>query len=319
MKKRIIPFLISLILIAGLIYFSDIGKMMEIISKTNLFYISLAVLIVVSNLFIRTARWKYLLKKVSSDIGFFKTIPVFAAGMFLSNLTPGKVGDPIRSLLFKKVAKKRIGITLPSIFLERMFDIFTMVMISLFGLIFVISVSDISIYFFMAMLFYTGLFSVGIFILISKKRTEIFFNKIREIFSFIPKIKNLKTKMSGFSKNLSKSFLIYNNTKTVFITFLITIGIWILEGISFSLIFKSIGLDIPIIYTIVIVPLVTLVSVLTFLPGGLGSAEIMHVLIFTSIFGITASEVTVAILLSRFLFYLLYASVGSMFIFNFKK
>lgn len=319
MKKRYIPLLISFGLLTGLIYFSDVGKTAEVLSRANFFYISLALLVWFANMVLRTLRWQYLLEKINIRPALIQTMKVFIAGLFISNITPGKTGDPIRSILLKKVQGSKFSKTLSSVIFERVFDVLTTVLLSALG-VFVLfpSLSQISFWISVATIFYILAFSAALYIITSEKRTKTAISKIFLLFFFIPKINKLKNKISNFSKNLYVSFQKYKSKRIVLLTFLCSIFIWLLEGLTLFLAFKALSLEVTLVSTIVIVPVAALISILTFLPGGIGSAEIITVLFFTSLFPLTLAEVTATALLGRFLSFWIYALLGSILLSTFK-
>jgi uncharacterized protein (TIRG00374 family) len=237
---------------------------------------------------------------------------IFIPGLFLSNLTPAKTGDPVRSILLKKSHGKSISKSLPTIFLERIIDLIIIISISVLGAsLLVAKISTIFFWMILTIPIYVFLISFGIFIIISKHRTKKILLKLYSLFSFIPWIRNLRNKIDRFSIDLHKSFLKFKSRKILLTTFFYTLAIWVIEGLIFYVVFISLGLQITLISAVIIIPLATLIGVLSFLPGGLGSAEIIMVLFFTALFPLTTPQVTAAALLGRLLSFWTYAIIGA--------
>jgi len=312
--KRILLILVSIALLSALLYFSDITKIAEIISGANLSYIALGLVLWVAGLFLRTIRWSMLLKKISIAPNFLDTMKVFIAGMFISNITPGKVGDPVRSVILKKRCGYSVGTSLPSVFIERISDVITTVFISIIGLLFLLGASQMSSWIVGIIFFYLIVISFGIFLFSSKIRTKKFFSKIFSIFSFISSLKKFESKISEFSENMHDSFIMYNDKKLLLLTFVNSMIIWIIEGLILFVSFSALNIEVPILAAVVIVPITSLIAILTFLPGGLGSGEVISVLLFTSMFTIGLAEVTSAIIVSRLLSFWIYIVLGSVII-----
>lgn len=311
MKKRLLSIAVSFALLAALIYFSDVSKTIEVLSRTNLSYIAIGLFIWVIGATVRTSRWNYLLKKVNVKSDFVNIFKIFCAGLFISNITPAKSGEPLRSILLKKSEGYNVGKTLPSIFLERIMDVVAMVVITVMGILFLASyLSEIYYWIIVAVAVYVVLFSLAVYILLSEKRTKKFVSKLHALLSFLPRVKKIKG-INQFTLNLCKAFAKYKNKKTVFITLLYSIAIWILEGVILFIAFRSLGLSVSLISTIVIIPIASLISVLTLLPGGIGSAEIITVLFFSSLYGFSLAELTATVLLGRLLSFWVYAVVGA--------
>ena len=303
--------LISVVLLIILIFYSDIDKVASQLSRADMKYIILGLLLWFTGAVLRNVRWRCLLNKLGKGTQFLKTFKVLISGIFLSNLTPAKIGEPIRSILLKRVSKIGIGESLPSLFIERMLDVITMILISIFGFVLLTKLPSISLWFELSIIVYVLIFSLAVFIFVSTKRTVKFLSIFSPLFSFIPEVKKMQTKIKSFSKSISESFKSYKDTKTIVIAEIYTIFIWILEGVIFYLAFKSIGLEVSLLSTIVITAITTSIAILTFLPGGLGSGEIIYVILFTALFNLGLSEVTAAILIARFLSLWMYALFGS--------
>jgi len=109
---------------------SDIGKMLEEITKANPWYVILCVVLTLVAFWIRALRWRYLLYSI-------RVIPqgiVFSATMigFLSNnVLPARLGELVRAHVVGRRAEISRSAALASILIERIFDLFTL--LALFG------------------------------------------------------------------------------------------------------------------------------------------------------------------------------------------
>jgi len=303
MQLRILLLIFSLLLLALLLYYSDFFKVVSLLAKANVFYVLFGFCLWFFGLVIRTERWRYLLSKAKIKLGFWQSAKVYIQGMFLSNVTPAKVGDPLRSVLLKAASKKSISSSLPSVFVERIFDVVVTVLFSLLGLFFFYS---LSLWLAGAVAVYTAVFGVGVYVLISERRTRKFFGKL----SFLFKFAKLEKKVESFSRSLHKAFMKYKNRRTLFVTFIYSALVWLVEGLILWVSFLSIGISISIAFCITIVAFTTLIAVLTFLPGGLGSSEAVAILIFTKLFNLSIAEVMSAAILSRLFGYWIYIVIG---------
>ncbi|RLG54948.1 MAG: hypothetical protein DRN95_08325, partial [Candidatus Hydrothermarchaeota archaeon] len=101
MEYRLIPAFISIFLFLSLLVYSDFFEVLSAFFKITPFYIFLGFLLWFFGLLIRTERWNYLLKKAGIKVSYFKTAKVYVSGLFLSNISPGKLGDPLRSVILK--------------------------------------------------------------------------------------------------------------------------------------------------------------------------------------------------------------------------
>jgi len=101
-NKRIILFITSFIILSLLIYFSDVSETLSVIANANIFLIIMAFSLWVMESLVRTLRWKVLLKRIDIKVSFSDAWKIMVASMFVSNLSPAKTGDPIRSVMLKR-------------------------------------------------------------------------------------------------------------------------------------------------------------------------------------------------------------------------
>jgi len=248
------------------------------------------------------------------NVPFLDATKIFIAGLAVSNMTPAKSGDPLRSVLLKKVAGDRVGTTLPALIIERAFDIAAMVAIAgvLMFVILGVQLQGLMLWFGAAVGIYAAIFAIAIYVLNSESRTKKSIGLLYRALSWWPKMKSLETRMNEFAVNLHASFRLYGSLGVLLRTALLSIGIWVFEGVVFWLAFMAIGMGGGqlLIATTASVSLSTLIAVLTFLPGGLGSSEVVGVAFLTSLFPFTIADVTAASLLTRFLGFWIYIVVG---------
>jgi uncharacterized protein (TIRG00374 family) len=310
MRKSYISFGISILLLVSLIYFSGVEKVIAILMKTDLRFIVIGCLLWVVSLFLRVTRWKILLENVKCKLHFSTLTKVFVVGLAISNISPGKIGDPVRGLILKKVSGVKFGNILPSIFVERLLDVICTILFSLVGIFILSAVLSIVQWFVIAIAVYIVIFSFLIFILLSQNRTDRFVGILIKFFGFLPKAKQLEKKTRSFSSHLHKSFLTYKNRKVLTSTFFLSLLIWFLEGFILYTAFLSLHLQVDPMKIIFVSPIIVLLSILTFLPGGLGSGDILSVIIFSSLLKLEVAQVTSAVILARFLSYWPYVFIG---------
>lgn len=321
MKKRYLLFMVSFLLLAILIYYSDPQKVFNALLQANPIYILLGISFWFLGSLVRTYRWKYFLHKINIDINFPAAYKLYVTGLFLSNLTPAKSGDPARIYLLKKSEDESFSKGLSTIFLERVLDLIALISISVLGLLFLTAYLKISLtWIYIAIGIYSSIMVLGIYILTSKERTKKIAGKFVSLFSFIDKIKSLEGRVEEFSEKINRSLKMYREKKTLLMGILLTYLVWILGGITLYMAFRSIGISIPIHLILVIKSTVILISVLTFLPGSLGSGDILSVTLYSGFTDISVSLLTTGKIIGRLVNFWMYAIIGYLLlIFVFKK
>lgn len=309
MKYQLIPAFISIVLFILLLVYSDFFEVVSILLKANPFYVIIGFSLWFFGLLIRTMRWGYLLEKAGIKVPYFKTARVYISGLFLSNISPGKLGDPLRSVILKATERKSVGSSLPSLFLERISDAIITLIISVVGISY-FALTKLSFLLFLVLIVYSVAFGLVFYILTSEKRTHKFLKKTSSFFSFIKKVKKLEDKVEEFSFNLHQAFVKYKDKRILALTFFLTFIVWSIEGLILFISFKALGLSVSFSVTAFAVCVSTLIGILTFLPGGLGSSEAVIILIFTSLFALTPAQVMAAAILQRIFGFWTYALFG---------
>jgi len=285
MAKKIISLVLSLLILVAIIWYSDPVKLINAMAKINPIYIIAGLIISTISLFIRVLRWKVLLKNVS----FSELWPIQLFGMAVSNLTPGKIAEPIKSILLKMRKNTPVSTSLQSIMWERIIDVIILIIFSI-AAINIISIGT--------KFFYLGILSIIIFIaliavIVAVMKFQNFGFKIIRLLRKFPILKNIS---DDFMKN-------FYETKTLrmslILSFILTLIAWVLDAVSFYLIFVAFEINISFIATISLISFALLISIVSFLPGGLGSFEVIMI-IFLGMFGVTTSTATASILLARF-------------------
>jgi len=286
MAKKIISLVLSLLILAAIVWYSDPVKLITMMATINPIYIIAGLILsTISTLFVRVMRWKVLLK----DVTFSEIWPIQLFGMAVSNLTPGKIAEPIKAIVLKVRKNIPVSTSLQSIMWERIIDVIILILFSMVA----INIISLGTNF-----FYLGIISIIIFIILialilAVMKYQAFGFKIIHFLRKFPVLKNIS---DDFIRNFYETKTL---RKSLILCFALTLIAWILDGLSFYLIFIALGMNITFLATISLVSFALLISIVSFLPGGLGSFEVIMV-VFLGMFGVTASTATAGVLLARF-------------------
>ncbi len=130
--------LISIIAIAAILYFVDLNRLVEAIRNANYWLLGLSVAMGIIWMFIRTVTWRTILQEKAS---LKDTFLVLCEGYFLNNILPFRLGEIGRAFLLGRRANLKFMEVLPTIVLERAFDLAFSAAILLSALPFVINAS----------------------------------------------------------------------------------------------------------------------------------------------------------------------------------
>ncbi len=131
-KSTIFKIFLTVLLFVVLVIKVNFFEILSIIYSLNLFYLIGAVILVPVLYVIRTVRWNIFLNSVGITLPFFQSLKILLIGNFYGLVTPGKVGELGRAY---HLNEKKV-LTIPTIIMEKMTDIFTLILLSLHTIIF---------------------------------------------------------------------------------------------------------------------------------------------------------------------------------------
>ncbi len=109
----------SLVCLAAIFLFVDVGQIIEGLRTANYGYISLSVLGILAFMVIRAIRWRFML---NNDIPFLPIFHIQNIGYMLTNLLPFRIGDVARAILIGNVPPITLARGLSTMVVERVLD-----------------------------------------------------------------------------------------------------------------------------------------------------------------------------------------------------
>ncbi len=131
--------IISVLAIAAILYFVDLKRLVEAIRSANYWLLAISVVMGIIWLLIRTVTWRTILQEKAS---LKDTFLVLCEGYFLNNVLPFRLGEIGRAFLLGRRANLSFMEVLPTIIIERSFDLAFSAAILLSALPFVINASS---------------------------------------------------------------------------------------------------------------------------------------------------------------------------------
>ena len=233
---------------------------------------------------ISALRQRILLKKIGIVMPLKENFLLYLAGLSMI-ITPGGLGETIKSYYLKKRFGYGISKTFPLVFVERFQDMITLVIVLSSALIFIqiheVMILDITV------------ICVIIISYIIFRAKKLFV----KIINFSQKISRLRK----FGDSMSESYEgFYSMTegKTMIKCAAVGIVSWTLEAIAVYLVFLAFNIDLGFILTIIIAYAAILFGGVSLLPGGVGLTEISATTLLTKE-GVELSLATSIIIMMR--------------------
>ena len=249
------------------------------IKNANILLLIIAVSFVILLLFMQTFKWFFIAIKQGINIPFMEAFKINFISNFYGFITPSKLGTVIRVEYLKKYTFN-FGKGLCNFTIDKVLDMASIIFTAiLFSFVFR-DKFNLPIHYFIAFFF---LIIFLIYIFVNKQRSKAIFRIFYK--RFVPE------KMKDKARITFESFYEDMPKKRYFILFFFfNILSWFVIYLTTYFIGLSLGINLPLIYFLAIIPIGTLVSMIPISINGLGTREAALISLF-GIFGISAAKV----------------------------
>lgn len=256
-QKLLKIFVISILLIGGILISIDIKGFINTANTFSFRYMPIVLLLIFLNYIFRFIKWRYYLRQLSIDISIIDSIKIFLCAMPMT-ITPGKVGELLKSYLLKIKHNYPISQTSPLVVVERLTDAVGMIVLAGVGaLTFNYGVGVLGVL--------AIVVAVGIYIL----QNNSICNKLINLLNRVPLLSKYGQTINNFYTNFN--YLL--KLKVLIIGVIIGTIAWILEGATVYFLIISMGVDVSFLYSIFIMAFSSIVGVLSMIPGGIVASE----------------------------------------------
>lgn len=268
---------ISILILIGIVLYANPAVIAGQLAKSDYRFVLVGFVVALISTSFRVLKWKALLKNVS----FSEMFPVQLLGLTISNFTPGKLAEPAKAIILKITKGIDVSSSLTSIIWERLMDVLMLIVLAAMT----ISGLSVSHDFLIA-----GILSIGIFIIIITVCVAVLFNKNfgKRLFGFVRKLPILKKLPENFMELFYKVRI---KKSSLAKCFLFTAMAWLIEGFTFYFALLAFGVELNPFILSGVVALSIIVGIASSLPGGLGTTEVVMILLL----GVLGVESTVAI------------------------
>ena len=278
--RKILPW-IGIAIFIILLFRLNISSIINEIKNSNLFFLLVAVLFMLITLFTQTFKWFVIARVQRIEVPYLKAFVINLISDFYGFITPSRIGNIIRADYLKEYNKNKLGGGVSNYILDKILDICSLVFLAMiFSFIFR---NWISINYFYYAVVLMGFLIAGLVIIRDEKKMRFFFGIFYR--KLVPeKIKSkIKGGVSSFYENMPK--------KRYFILFfVVNLLNWVVIYLPTYFIGLSLGINLPFIYYLAILPVATLVAQIPITISGLGTREATMIGLF-GIFGIEATKV----------------------------
>src|SRR5438067_13070457 len=125
---------LAALVMAAIALYADFPQMLKALVNFRWEFLPLILGLTLFNYFWRFIKWQYYLKRLKVKIHWQKSLLIFISGLSMA-ITPGKVGELLKSYLLKRSTGEAISRTSPIIMAERLTDGIAMIGLAAIGLV----------------------------------------------------------------------------------------------------------------------------------------------------------------------------------------
>lgn len=262
MIKRAVKSIIIGIIAAAIIYlilaiYADYELVLKSFSQFNWLFLPLVLFLSYLNYHTRFLKWNYYLKLLRIDLPWKDSYGIFMSGLIMS-ITPGKMGELLKTYIVKKITGEPISKSAPIVFAERITDFISVVILALIGA-FIYDYGK-------TVVIGTGIFFIFIVYVVSHKVIAL------KIISAVKQISFLNKYILSIEAAYQSSYDMLQPIPLIKMV-LLSIVSWFFECFGFYIILSNFGLDISLMWAVFVYAFATILGSITMLPAGLGVTD----------------------------------------------
>ncbi|MCA0353051.1 MAG: flippase-like domain-containing protein [Chloroflexi bacterium] len=287
-SKVVISVVLGVIVMLGLALFSDIGKVGDSLSTFNWLMLPAVLGFTIFNYVLRWLKWDYYLRKLGqgTNVSYGQSALLFTAGMVMA-VTPGKVGEVLKSGLLKRLNGTPISRSAPIVLAERLTDGLAMLLLMATGLA----------------LYPPARPAFVVLVILSVLGLALFQNR-RIALGFIGWLE--RGRLARFAKPLHsfyESSAELLSGRLLVVSTIISVVSWAGECVAMYYVLRGFGAEASgslLLQSTFIFAASTLFGLVSFLPGGLGASEVSSTLLITTLVKLGEGAATAATIVIRF-------------------
>ncbi|MEO6694615.1 MAG: lysylphosphatidylglycerol synthase transmembrane domain-containing protein [Ignavibacteria bacterium] len=260
-KKILISVAFGALIFLGFSIYADFDKLIKTFSEFNWLYFPLVLALSFGNYIIRFYKWEYYRKLLNIDLKVKASFLIFMS-TFVMSVTPGKMGELLKSYLVREESGTPISRSAPIILAERLTDFISVVLLCIAGAY----VFDYG----QNIVLGVGIFFILCVVLISFRKISI------SIISYLEKVKIFHKVAHKFRDAYESIYTLVRIKPLIIATFISAVA-WFLECLGLYVILKVYSsvthIDVSLLSAVFIYGFSTIIGSIAMLPGGLGVTE----------------------------------------------
>lgn len=269
-------------IVAFLIWSCNVTQVISQLSSFPSLLIIPVAVIYLFTLFILSMRWRYILHAMQYDLPPGTALQAFTAGVLLSDISPGRVGEVSRPYFIKEYVP--VGTGLASFLLDRYVDFIGKIILFIAALLFFSYMLPSEYSFFVLLLLLLPVIILSVLFFKKEKSNR---------FEFLLKYHRLHGIVSDFQSGIRK---VDHPLRVLMITIVWSVFAAVLQGFRLVILAWGIGYHLPLIEITILQSLMSALSLVPVSIAGLGLVEGGLTVVLSS-FGIpAASGLTLAVL-----------------------
>jgi hypothetical protein len=234
---------------------------------------------------VKAKKWQLLVNAENSLLSFRKSVEYFFIGFFLSILTPARVGDLARALYLKRETKS-MGKALSTVILDRLIDIVLLFALGFAAVAFFAAILGKTIIPLEIVVAFALVLAAAAIVLLKKNFIGFFLKPFFR--AFVPeKFKeSLRVTFEEFYGFFGK---IRARPGKLLAASLLGLFTWLLAFASSFLFILALGINVPLYFVPLAVPIILLLDILPISFSGIGTRDAALIVLF-GFFGVTAEE-----------------------------
>ena len=174
------------------------------------------------------------------------------------SITPGKMGELLKSYLVKEVTNTPVSKTAPIILLERLTDFVSLIIIAIAGAYYFEFGKEISVG--------VGIVFLLVIIILGNRKLAL------PIIKFLERFKILHKHIESFHNAYDSSYKMLR-FKPLILMLLLSTAAWFFECLGYHIILSNFGAELGLFWASFSYAFATIVGAITMMPGGLGATE----------------------------------------------